>query len=63
MIFVDTNILLYAISTQAEESEKNQKAKGGALPLAGVRPKTFSQEKHDKQTKIGSHEHMLMCIR
>jgi predicted nucleic acid-binding protein len=27
MIFVDTNILLYAISTQAEESEKNQKAK------------------------------------
>jgi len=27
MIFVDTNILLYAISTQAEESEKNRKAK------------------------------------
>ena len=27
MTFVDTNILLYAISTQAEEAEKNRKAK------------------------------------
>ena len=27
MPFVDTNILLYAISTQPEEAEKNQKAK------------------------------------
>jgi predicted nucleic acid-binding protein len=27
MTFVDTNVLLYAISTQAEEKEKSQKAK------------------------------------
>lgn len=27
MPFVDTNILLYAISTQPEEAEKSQKAK------------------------------------